>query len=117
MKLTAVSASALLAMLVVTAAHAQPSGTTNEPHHAAGAAATSAAPEAAAPTDSSAGAAPMSPMCRQMMGDMMSMGMGSAAPPDSKGTADMLQMRGQMMKAMGDVMMKHARRMRGMSGQ
>jgi hypothetical protein len=29
----------------------------------------------------------------------------------------MLEMRGEMMKAMGDIMMKHARRMGGMKGQ
>jgi len=53
-------------------------------------------------------------MCRQMMGDMMAMPMmGGAAPADPKEKADMLQMRGEMMKAMGEVMMKHAHRMHG----
>jgi hypothetical protein len=60
-----------------------------------------------------AGAMPMMDMCRQMMGDAMgmpSMGGGSADPNQS---ADMLEMRGEMMKAIGDIMMKHARRMNG----
>jgi hypothetical protein len=35
----------------------------------------------------------------------------------AKEKADMLEMRGEMMKAMGDIMMKHARRMEGMKGQ
>jgi hypothetical protein len=61
---------------------------------------------------------PMIDMCRQMMGDMMRMPMmGGAAPADPKEKADMLEMRGEMMKAMRDVMMKHARRMQGMNGK
>lgn len=116
MKLTAISAGWLLAMLVITPAQGQPSGTTNDPHHLA-TTAPSAAPEAGATPNSSAGAPSMSPMCRQMMGDMMGVAIGGAATPDSKGTAAMLEMRGEMMKAMGDIMMKHARRMRGMSSR
>ena len=49
-----------------------------------------------------------------MMGDMMAMPMmGGAMSAGPKERADMLQMRGEMMKAMGDIMMKHARRMQG----
>lgn len=61
-----------------------------------------------------AGAMPMPDMCRQMMGDAMGMPGMSGGPGDPKHHADMLEMRGEMMKAMGDVMMKHAHRMRGM---
>jgi hypothetical protein len=58
---------------------------------------------------------PMMDMCRQMMGDMTRMPMmGGAASADPKEKADMLEMRGEMMKAMGDIMTKHARRMQGM---
>ena len=35
---------------------------------------------------------------------------------DSKERAAMIEMRGEMMKAMGDIMMKHGRRMQGMTG-
>ena len=53
-------------------------------------------------------------MCRQMMGDGM---MGGTPSTDPKERAAMLEMRGEMMKAMGDVMAKHARRMQGMTRQ
>ena len=117
MKLKAVSAGALLAVLVTTAAQAQVSGTASDPHHPAAAGLTSAGPEAGPPPDSNVAAPRMAPTCRQMMGDMMHVAVGGAAPPESKDTAEMLQMRGEMMKAMGDIMMKHAHRMRGMSSK
>jgi hypothetical protein len=65
----------------------------------------------------SAGAMPMPDMCRQMMGDSMGMPGMSGGPADPKHHAQMLEMRGEMMKAMGDVMMKHAHRMRGMEAR
>jgi hypothetical protein len=117
MKLKALSMGAVLAVLVTSAAQAQVSGPANDPHHPAGAAPSSAAPEVGPTPDSNAGAQPMSPMCRQMMGHMVNNAVGGVAPPDSKGTAEMLQMRGEMMKAMGDIMMKHAHRMRSMSSK
>jgi hypothetical protein len=104
---------ALLAMLVVSPVSAQQPGSANDPHHPATPAATQATP-APPSTPGSKGDMPMMGMCRQMMGDMMAMPMmGGAAPADPKEKADMLQMRGEMMKAMGDIMMKHARRMQG----
>ena len=115
MKLKALSIGAVLAVLVTSAAQAQVSGSANDPHHPAGAAPPSAAPEVGPTPDSNAGARPMSPMCQQMMGHMVNNAVGGVAPSDSKGTAEMLQMRGEMMKAMGDIMMKHAHRMRGMA--
>jgi len=45
-------------------------------------------------------------MCRQMMGQGGMMGGG-----DSKQQAEMMAMRGEMMKAMGDIMMNYSRRM------
>ena len=61
---------------------------------------------------------PMMEMCRQMMADMMGMPMmGGGAPADPKEKAEMLQMRGEMMKAMGEIMMKHAKRMHGMTSK
>jgi hypothetical protein len=109
-RFTAFMTGTLLAMLVVAPAYAQQPGTTNDPHHPATPAVT---PPTTTP-GSKGGDMPMMDMCRPMMGDMMTMPMmGGAAPTDPKEKADMLQMRGEMMKAMGDIMMKHARRMQG----
>ena len=53
-----------------------------------------------------------------MMGQMSGMPMmGDAAPADPKERAAMLEMRGEMMKSMGDIMTEHARRMQGMKGK
>jgi hypothetical protein len=62
----------------------------------------------------------MMQMCRQMMGHegpMGGMGGGMMAMMpmmggDPKQQAEMMAMRGEMMKAMGDIMMKYAERMR-----
>ena len=101
-------AGALFAMLVVSPVYAQ------QPDSQPGTSTTLPAPT----PDMKAGGMPMMDMCRQMMGDMARMPMmGGAAPADPKEKADMLEMRGEMMKAMGDIMMKHARRMQGMKGK
>ena len=59
-------------------------------------------------------------MCHQMMmshmmgGGMTGMSMGGDAQKmDPKTMAQMMEMRGEMMKAMGDIMMKHAKKMQG----
>ena len=114
--LRAISTGALLAVLVNTPVQGQPSVTPTDAHHPVGAASPSVAPEAGAAPNSRANAPPMSPMCRHMMGDM-GMAMGDAGSPDSKDPAAMLEMRGEMLKAMSDIMMKHARGMRGMSSE
>jgi hypothetical protein len=114
-RFSAVVASALLAVLVVTPVYAQQPGAANDPHHPAPPAGTPAAP---APTGSKGGDMRMMDMCRQMMADMMGMPMmGGSASADPKEKADMLQMRGEMMKAMGEIMMKHARRMQGVTSK
>ena len=116
--LRAIVATTLFAMLVVTPAYAQQPGTSNDPHHPAPPAGTSATPPPAPTPGMGAGAMPMMDMCRQMMGDMTGMPMmGGGAPADPKEKAAMLQMRGEMMKAMGDIMMKYATRMQGMTGK
>ena len=51
---------------------------------------------------------PMMDMCRRMMSPIVVSG-----DVDSKATGQMLEMRGELMKAMGEIMMKHARRMQG----
>src|SRR4029453_9319047 len=104
---------ALPPMVVPSPVPAQQPGSANDPHHPATPAATQATP-APPSTPGSKGDMPMMDMCRQMMGDMMAMPMvAGAAPADPKEKADMLQMRGEMMKAMGGIMMKHPRRMQG----
>ena len=58
----------------------------------------------------------MMQMCRQMMGHEGPMGGMMGMMPmmsgDPKQQAEMMAMRGEMMKAMGDIMMKYAERMR-----
>ena len=58
------------------------------------------------------GAMPMMDMCRQMMAGSM-MGMSGDHKMDPKMTAHMLEMRGEMMKTMGEIMMKHGKMMEG----
>ena len=104
-------ASAVFAVLTAAPVYAQQPGS---PHGAA-------QPPAGAPATPGpgmmSGVMPMMDMCRQMMGGMTGMPMMGGAPPaDPKERAAMLEMRGEMMKAMGDVMMKHGRRMQGMTG-
>jgi len=104
----------LFAMLVVSPVYAQQPDASHGEHHPESQAGTSTTLPAPTP-DMKAGGMPMMDMCRQIMGDMMRMPMmGGAAPADPKEKADMLEMRGEMMKAMGDIMMRHARRMQGM---
>ena len=111
--LTTLIVSALFTAIIVTPVHAQQPGAAQDQHHpepAAGAA--SAAPSA----PMKGGGMPMMDMCRQMMGDTMGMPMmGATAPTDPKEKVAMLEMHGEMMKAMGDIMMKHAQRMHGMT--
>jgi hypothetical protein len=106
-------AGALFAMLVVSPVYAQQPDASHGQHHPESQPGTSTTLPAPTP-DMKAEGMPMMDMCRQMMGDTMRMPMmGGAAPADPKVKADMLEMRGEMMKAMGDIMMKHARRMPG----
>jgi hypothetical protein len=108
----------LLVMLVVASVYAQQPATPNDPHHPATPATTPATPAPSATPGPKGGEMQMPDMCRQMMGETTAMPMmGGAAPADPKERADMLQMRGEMMKAMGDIMLKHARRMQGAAGK
>ena len=100
-------ASALFAVLIANPVHAQPPASPQGMAH----------PPAAmspAPPSGPAPAMPMVDMCRDMMGGMAGPAMmGPSGPMGPKERAAMLEMRGEMMKAMGDVMMKHGRRMQG----
>jgi hypothetical protein len=112
-RLGSVLAIALLALVFAVPAGAQSAGTPNDPHHPVPPAASPATPPAT-PGAKDVGM-PMMDMCRQMMGDTMGMPAMTGGLADPKERAAMLEMRGEMMKAMGDVMMKHARRMHGMT--
>jgi hypothetical protein len=81
-----------------------------DPHHQPAAAPAAAPGGMQAPQDG--GTMPMMDMCRQMMSGPVT-GMGSDPKMDPKMMAHMLQMRGEMMKAMGEVMMKHGKMMQG----
>jgi hypothetical protein len=119
-----VVASALFAAVIVTPVYAQQPGTSPDQHHPAPAAGAAAAPPSASGPAMKSEGMPMMDMCRQMMGGGMAMPMmgggmampmmGGQAPADPKDKAAMLEMHGEMMKAMGDIMMKHGRRMQGM---
>jgi hypothetical protein len=116
--LGAVLASAVFAVLAVTPACAQSPATSNDPHHPTPPAGSSASPPPGSTPGMMGGSMPMMEMCHRMMADTMGMPMmGGPAPADPKEKAAMLQMRGEMMKAMGDIMMKHARRMQGTTGK
>jgi hypothetical protein len=116
---TLVAATAAVSMLTVAVALAQ------QPTHQHGG---GQQPSAGAPTHGMSGQghdshhAQHMEMCRQMMGQAGMMGggmglgmMGGGMMPmmmggDPKQQAEMLAMRGEMMKAMGDIMMKYAQR-------
>jgi hypothetical protein len=109
---------AVFAVVAVSPVYAQQPDASHGQHHPESPAGTSTTPPPAPTPDMKAAGTPMMDMCRQMMGDMMRMPMvGGPAPAGPKEKADMLEMRGEMMKAMGDIMMKHARRMQGMKGK
>jgi hypothetical protein len=117
MRLRLIACSALALLLAVAApAFAQGPAAPSDPHrHDAPAPSTPAPPGGAQEHGAVGGAMPME-MCRQMMGvsmmgGMMPMGGGPNQPADPKAMVQMMEMRGEMMKAMGEVMMKHARKM------
>lgn len=65
-------------------------------------------PDAQKSAPPAGGMMPMMHMC-PMMGGMMTMPMGQQAM-DPKMMSQMMEMHGEMMKAMGDIMMKYAKR-------
>jgi hypothetical protein len=101
--------------LLAAPAHAQQPGPAPDPQHHAS---PSSGPATSPAPDAKPMAMPMMAMCRQMMGDMTAMPMmGAGASTDPKERAAMLEMHGEMMKAMGDIMAKHARRMQSNAGK
>ena len=116
---------AVLGVVLVAAAatsiNAQQPATPSDPHHEATPTAPSPGVSSAPASEGTAGGMMPMEMCRQMMmgGHMMGgmMGMPMGANPqqmDPKMLAQMMEMHGEMMKAMGAIMMKHARKMQGM---
>ena len=107
-----------LALLIAVAgpALAQGPAAPSDPHrHDAPGQAAPRPPDAAPGPDAAGGMTSMD-MCRQMMGasmmgGMMPMGAGPNQPADPKAMAQMMEMRGEMMKTMGDIMMKHAKKL------
>ena len=105
----------LLGTVTAARVDAQQPATPKDPHHPDTPAAAAPATPPAQPAPAPGGMMSME-MCHQMMmshmmgGGMMGMG-GEAQKMDPKTMAQMLEMRGEMMKAMGDIMMKHAKKM------
>ena len=106
---------ALLGTVTAARVDAQQPATPKDPHHPDTPAASAPATQPAQPAPAPGGMMSME-MCHQMMshmmgGGMMGMPMGGEAQMDPKTRAQMLEMRGEMLKAMGDIMMKHAKKM------
>ena len=93
------------------------------PHHGGMQPSGASAPKPGTPHDHDAHHGQHMEMCRQMMsqsgmmmrdgmmgGGMMSGGMMPMIGGDPKQQAEMMAMRGEMMKAMGDIMLKYAQR-------
>jgi hypothetical protein len=108
----------ILVSVAATAVYAQQPTAPSDPHHEqVPATPPSGATSGPRPGGPAGGMMPME-MCSQMMmggmmGGMMPMGAGSRSM-DPKMMAQMMEMRGEMMKAMGDIMMKHAKKMQTM---
>lgn len=110
----------VIVLTTATMANAQQPVSPADPHHPPGQAQTPAPSGQQTPTPAppDGGMMPMMEMCREMMSGHSAMGpsmMGGGQTSDPKMTAQMMEMRGEMMKAMGDIMLKHARRMQGTS--
>ena len=110
-----------LVVLATTAtAYAQQPATPSDPHHPPGQAQAPAPPavqQTPNPAPPMGGTMPMMEMCREMMSGHSMMGrgmMGGGQPMDPKMMSQMMEMRGEMMRAMGDIMVKHAKQMQGM---
>jgi hypothetical protein len=120
---------AMLGMLVLATGatvYAQQPATPADPHHPQGQAQAPAPPagqQTPKPGDMG-GMMPMMQMCRDMMGGhsmpgpgmghgggMMGGGMMGGQAGDPRAMARMMEMRGDMMKAMGEVMLTHAKKL------
>jgi hypothetical protein len=111
----------VLVLATGTTVYAQQPAAPADPHHPPGRAqapapAPPADPQTSKPGPHMGGMMPMH-MCREMMGghSMPGHGMGGGMmggqAGDSGAMAQMMEMRGEMMKAMGEVMLKHAKKL------
>jgi hypothetical protein len=108
----------VIALTTATTAYAQQPASPADPHHPPGQTQTPAPSVQPTPVPPAGGMMPMMEMCREMMSGHPAMGSGMMSggqPSDPKMTAQMMEMRGEMMKAMGDIILKHARKMQGAS--
>ena len=110
----------VIALTTATMANAQQPASPADPHHPPGQTQTPAPSVQPTPTPAppAGGMMPMMEMCREMMSGHPAMGpgmMGGGQPRDPKMMAQMMEMRGEMMKAMGDIMLKHAKKLQGTS--
>jgi len=110
----------VIVLTTATLVNAQQPAAPADPHHPPDQAQTPSPSVQQTPTPAPpvAGMMPMMEMCREMMSGHSAMGpgmMGGGQPSDPKMMAQMMEMRGEMMKAMGDIMLKHARKMQGKS--
>jgi hypothetical protein len=127
----------MLGMLVLATGatvHAQQPASPADPHHPQGQAQAPAPPagqQTPKPGAHMGGMMPMMQMCREMMGGhsmpghgmgqgmmgggmmggMMGGGMMGGQAGDPRAMGQMMEMRGEMMKAMGEVMLKHAKKL------
>lgn len=110
---------AIVVFLMAASAHAQQPTAPADPHHPQAEVQRSPAvpgPQTPQTAPSDAGMIAMG-MCRDMMSGQ-SMGAGAMPgqqPMDPRMMAQMMEMRGEMMKAMGDIMMKYAKKTQGMA--
>lgn len=112
---------AVFTLVMVSPVHAQQPAEPGDQHHqppAAGA----PAPRPGGPPQGGPGGGMMGgmmpmEMCHQMMSSHMDGMMGGQQPMDPKMMAEMMEMRGEIMKAVGDIMIKHAKKMHGMTSK
>ncbi|HEU4367840.1 MAG TPA: hypothetical protein VFV05_06355 [Methylomirabilota bacterium] len=105
----------ILVLATATTAGAQQPASPGDVHHPGGQTqAPAAGRQPQQPGHRGGGTMPMMDMCREMMGGHATMGPGMMAggqPGDPKAMAQVMEMRGDMMKAMGEVMLKHAKKL------
>ena len=107
----------VIVLTTATMSNAQQPAPPADPHHPPGQTQTPApsVQQAPAPAPPAGGMMPMMEMCREMMSghSAMAPGMMGGQSSDPKMMAQMMEMRGEMMKAMGEIMLKHAKKIQG----
>lgn len=112
-RLIAVIGMVVLATVTTADAH-QPASPSHSDHPAGQTQAPAPGRQPQQPGHRAGGTMPMMEMCREMMGGHAMMGPGmmtGGQPGDPRAMVQMMEMRGEMMKATGEVMLKHAKKM------